>query len=63
MSVDTATSPEAIRALAKAWIERQLVLARERHGQAWRLHEDWVREYLVTAVRQRLIERGWRIGS
>jgi hypothetical protein len=63
MSVETTRSPEDVRALAKAWVERQLEMARARLGKAWPLHQDWVRDYLVAAVRQRLIERGWRIGS
>jgi hypothetical protein len=63
MTVDAMRSPDEIRELAKAWFERQLERARAKQGQAWALHEDWVREYLATALRQRLIERGWRVGA
>jgi hypothetical protein len=54
-------TPEQIKAAAVAWYEGQLAKLELRHGARWVDNQQWVREYLSTELRLRLIARGWGV--
>lgn len=51
---------DKLKAKAAQWYADELERARRAHGTRWPEHEQWVREYLLQEMRERLQRYGSR---
>lgn len=56
-------TPAEIRALAAAWYQQQIARTEKCLGTFWPEHREWIESYLKEELKQKLIERGWRLKS
>lgn len=54
-------TPEQRRLLdeARAWFSAEQQAIARAHGARWPEHRDWMRDYLLAEVRERLAAQGW----
>ena len=50
--------PQHLHAKARAWYQRQMAQAAEKHGKHWPQHFEWVHDYLEEELRQHLKRKG-----
>lgn len=53
-------TPEEIRRRAREWFDRQIEIIALAHGSSWPEHREWIEQYLVAEIRERLLQLGWR---